>query len=60
MENKQTKGLKRNTIDKYYTKNNIVELCLTSIQKYLNIGEQDMYRTKRWKWSFYFWYKKII
>ena len=42
MENKQTKGLKRNTIDKYYTKNTIVDLCLTLIQKYLNIGEQDL------------------
>jgi predicted RNA methylase len=42
MENKQTKGLNRNTIDKYYTKESVVELCLTLLQKYLNIGENDL------------------
>ena len=29
----QTKGLKRNTIDKYYTKENVVELCINQINK---------------------------
>ena len=42
MENKQTKGLNRNTIDKYYTKDIVVELCLNLIKKYLNIGENDL------------------
>ena len=28
---KQNKGLKRNTIDKFYTKNTIVELCMENI-----------------------------
>lgn len=42
MENKQTKGLNRNTIDKYYTKEIVVELCLTLIKKYLNIEEKDL------------------
>ena len=37
MEKKQTKGLKRNTIDKYYTKETVVELCLSLIKKHLNI-----------------------
>ena len=34
METKQTKGLKRNTIDKYYTKDIVVELCLNLVKKY--------------------------
>jgi predicted RNA methylase len=42
MENKQTKGLKRNTIDKYYTKDSIVELCLALIQKHLTVGKDDL------------------
>jgi len=42
MENKQTKGLNRNTIDKYYTKDIVVDLCLNLIKKYLNIGENDL------------------
>lgn len=42
MENKQTKGLKRNTIDKYYTKRSLAELCLTLLKKYMNICEDDL------------------
>jgi hypothetical protein len=42
MEKKQDKGLKRNTIDKYYTKNIVVDLCLSLIKKYLNIEENDL------------------
>ena len=38
----QQKGLKRNTIDKYYTKNNIVELCFNYIQQYLQINTNDL------------------
>lgn len=42
MEIKQTKGLKRNTVDKYYTKNTVVELCLNNIKKNVNIEENDL------------------
>jgi len=38
----QKKGLKRNTIDKYYTKNNIVEQCMDAIKKYINISKDDL------------------
>ena len=31
MEPKQTKGLNRNTIDKYYTKDIVAESCLNKI-----------------------------
>jgi len=39
---KQTKGLNRNTIDKYYTKDNIVELCLNFVKKYIQIKPDDL------------------
>jgi len=42
MEIKQTKGLNRNTIDKYYTKDIIVELCLNFIKKYIQINTDDL------------------
>ena len=29
----QTKGLKRNNIDKYYTNDEIVKLCINNIKK---------------------------
>ena len=38
----QTKGLNRNTIDKYYTKDCVVGLCLTLIKEHLNIAENDL------------------
>jgi hypothetical protein len=42
MQTKQTKGLKRNTIDKYYTKDNVVELCLNNVKKYIQISSNDL------------------
>ena len=36
-EIKQKKGLKRNPIDKYYTKSNIVDQCIESIKKHIII-----------------------
>ncbi len=38
----QNKGLKRNTIDKYYTKINIVELCINLIKTHIIILENDL------------------
>lgn len=38
----QNKGLKRNTIDKYYTKNSIVEQCVLELTKYINISNDDL------------------
>ena len=38
----QTKGLKRNSIDKYYTKNNVVDLCLELVKKYIEINTNDL------------------
>ena len=34
----QSKGLNRDTIDKYYTNNSIVDLCYNSIKKHTNIN----------------------
>lgn len=42
MENKQTKGLNRNIIDKYYTKDTVVELCLELVKKYIQINTNDL------------------
>lgn len=42
METKQTKGLKRNTIDKFYTKDIVVELCLNLVKKYIEINSNDL------------------
>jgi len=39
---KQTKGLKRNEIDKFYTKNNIVKLCIDCIQQNISFQEDDI------------------
>lgn len=38
----QKKGLKRNTIDKYYTKNTVVELCLNLFKTHIEINETDL------------------
>jgi len=38
---KQRKGLNRNIIDKYYTKDNVVELCLNFVKKYIQINPDD-------------------
>lgn len=42
MENKQTKGLKRNTIDKYYTKDLIVDQCLSLFKIHVEINQDDL------------------
>lgn len=42
METNQSKGLNRNTIDKYYTKDNIVEMCLNFVKKYIEITSDDL------------------
>jgi predicted RNA methylase len=42
MEKKQTKGLQRNTIDKYYTKDIVVDLCINAIKKYIQITQDDL------------------
>ncbi len=39
---KQTKGLKRNTVDKYYTKDDIVEMCLNLVKKYIEINMDEL------------------
>lgn len=39
---KQNTGLKRDTIDKYYTNIHIVEDCKVQIKKYINIKENDL------------------
>jgi hypothetical protein len=41
-EGKQSKGLKRNTIDKYYTKDSVVEMCLHFIREYIDIQPDDL------------------
>jgi len=38
----QNSGLKRNTIDKFYTKPNIVQLCINHIKEHLNINKNDL------------------
>jgi predicted RNA methylase len=42
MSTKQKKGLKRNTVDKYYTKDTIVELCLSFVKKYIQINKDEL------------------
>ena len=43
METKQAKGLKRNTIDKYYTKDSVVELCMDLIKQHIKIDRDDLF-----------------
>lgn len=38
----QKKGMKRNTIDKYYTKETTVDLCLRNVVKHLRIENDDL------------------
>ena len=38
----QNKGLKRNTIDKYYTKTTVVDQCIDIIKDKLNISKDDL------------------
>jgi len=42
MTTKQTKGLNRNIIDKYYTKDIIVDLCLNLVKKNIKINNNDL------------------
>ncbi len=39
---KQDKGLKRNILDKYYTKSNVVEQCIKLVKKYITISNDDL------------------
>ena len=39
---KQKKGLKRNTIDKFYTKPNVVKECVQIIKNNINILGDDL------------------
>ena len=42
MSTKQTKGLNRNTIDKYYTKDTVAELCVNLVKKYIQINPDEL------------------
>jgi hypothetical protein len=42
MKSNQTKGLKRNIIDKFYTKDIVVEFCLNFVKKYIQINTNDL------------------
>tara|TARA_B100001093_G_scaffold158987_3_gene151472 strand:- start:12800 stop:13630 length:831 start_codon:yes stop_codon:yes gene_type:complete len=42
MESKQKVGLLRNTIDKYYTNPNVVDLCIKKIREYLHPTNEDI------------------
>jgi predicted RNA methylase len=39
---KQKKGLKRNIIDKYYTKSSVVKQCIELVKKYIKISNNDL------------------
>ena len=39
---KQDKGLKRNTIDKYYTKPTVVIQCIKLVKEYIQISKEDL------------------
>lgn len=39
---KQTKGLQRNTIDKYYTKSSVVDQCIELISNHIEISDDDL------------------
>lgn len=39
---KQSKGLKRNTIDKYYTKESVAKECIELVKKYIPINNNDI------------------
>jgi predicted RNA methylase len=42
ISNTQTKGVKRNTIDKYYTKPNVVNQCIDLIKTHITITKDDL------------------
>ena len=39
---KQNKGLKRNTIDKFYTKTVVTEECVSLVKKYIHISNTTL------------------
>ena len=39
---KQDKGLKRNTIDKYYTKLTVVIQCINLVKEYIQLSKEDL------------------
>ena len=39
---KKTTGLKRNTIDKFYTNSNVVKECLKLVKNNINISDNDL------------------
>lgn len=45
---KQTKGLTRDTIDKYYTKEIVVEQCLSLVKRHLQLNREC--RKNRYKY----------
>jgi len=38
----QEVGLNRNSIDKYYTKPSIVDLCMDAINQYIHVDSEDL------------------
>lgn len=42
MCSKQQKGLKRDTIDKYYTKSEVVKLCLMHVKKNIRVSKEHL------------------
>jgi hypothetical protein len=42
MKMKQTCGLKRNAIDKYYTKESVVDNCIGYVKEHIEINEDDL------------------
>lgn len=41
-DKEQKKGLKRNIIDKFYTKKEVVEICMDAVKTKLNIDKDDL------------------
>ena len=59
-KHKQIIGLKRNPIDKFYTKPAIAQLCIDLVQKHINISPDDLIiEPSAGNGSFIVWIKKI-
>jgi hypothetical protein len=54
---KQKNGLKRDTIDKYYTKNTVADICINLIKKYINITPTEKKNETKTGFQSYFLYK---
>jgi hypothetical protein len=39
---KQTSGLRRNTVDKFYTKPEVVKICIEFLKSYLIVNKEDL------------------